>query len=179
MASGRAEILRSRQLLRDGNAIRGTRPMCPSRAALVRLSPINSSEFPHDDKLILMRARLAFQSRFRRRSQGTDPVKRVASALLELSSKAGLASAREKGIGELPHRVEAVAVSGMSLSTHTLEGPEPCRLLPTSPGPKRDSLQGRRARSGKVTEPPGRVIVGPSAVTTAVNSAGGVRFVST
>ncbi|EEZ77663.1 hypothetical protein HMPREF0972_01825 [Actinomyces sp. oral taxon 848 str. F0332] len=85
MASGRAEILRSRQLLRDGNAIRGTRPMCPSRAALVRLSPINSSEFPHDDKLILMRARLAFQPRFRRRSQGTDPVKRVASALPELS----------------------------------------------------------------------------------------------
>lgn len=97
MASGRAEILRSRQLLRDGNAIRGTRPMCPSRAALVHLSPINSSEFPHDNKLILMRARLAFQSRFRRRSQSTDPVKRVASALLELSSKAGLASARKKG----------------------------------------------------------------------------------
>ena len=137
MASGRAEILRSRQLLRDGNAIRGTRPICPSRAALVRLSPINSSEFPHDDKLILMRARLAFQSRFRRRSHGTDPVKRVASALLELSSKAGLASAREKRIGELLHRVEAVAVSGISLSIHASEVPEPCM----APARERESLQ--------------------------------------
>lgn len=60
---------------------------------------------------------------------GTDPVKRVASALLELSSKAGLASAREKRIGELLHRVEAVAVSGISLSIHASEGPEPYMAL--------------------------------------------------
>lgn len=60
---------------------------------------------------------------------GTDPVKRVASALLDLSETAGLATAREKGISDLLRRVEAVAVSGVSLSMRAEEGPEPYRAL--------------------------------------------------
>ena len=56
---------------------------------------------------------------------GTDPLKRVASALLDLSSAAGLAAAREKRIGDLLSRVETVAASGVSLSVRAQDGPEP------------------------------------------------------
>ena len=56
---------------------------------------------------------------------GTDPLKRVASALLDLSSAAGLAAAREKRIGDLLRRVETVAASGVSLSVRAQDGPEP------------------------------------------------------
>ena len=56
---------------------------------------------------------------------GTDPLKRVASALLDLSSAAGLAAAREKRIGDLLSRVETVAASGVSLSMRAQDGPEP------------------------------------------------------
>ena len=56
---------------------------------------------------------------------GTDSLKRVASALLDLSSAAGLAAAREKRIGDLLRRVETVAASGVSLSMRAQDGPEP------------------------------------------------------
>ena len=56
---------------------------------------------------------------------GTDPLKRVASALLDLSSAAGLAAAREQRIGDLLSRVETVAASGVSLSVRAQDGPEP------------------------------------------------------
>ena len=56
---------------------------------------------------------------------GTDPLKRVASALLDLSAAAGLAAAREKRIGDLLRRVETVAASGVSLSVRAQDGPEP------------------------------------------------------
>jgi len=60
---------------------------------------------------------------------GTDPIKRVASALLDLSSTAGLSSAREKRIGDLLRRVETVAASGISLSVRAQNGPEPYTAL--------------------------------------------------
>ena len=60
---------------------------------------------------------------------GTDPIKRVASALLDLSSTAGLSSAREKRIGDLLRRVETVAASGISLSVRAPDGPEPYTAL--------------------------------------------------
>ena len=56
---------------------------------------------------------------------GTDPLKRVASALLDLSSAAGLAAAREQRIGDILRRVETVAASGVSLSVRAQDGPEP------------------------------------------------------
>ena len=56
---------------------------------------------------------------------GTDSLKRVASALLDLSSAAGLAAAREQRIGDLLRRVETVAASGVSLSVRAQDGPEP------------------------------------------------------
>lgn len=62
-------------------------------------------------------------------SSGTDPIKRVASALLDLSSTAGLSSAREKRIGDLLRRVETVAASGISLSVRAQDGPEPYTAL--------------------------------------------------
>ena len=60
---------------------------------------------------------------------GTDPIRRVASALLDLSSTAGLSSAREKRIGDLLRRVETVAASGISLSVRAQDGPEPYTAL--------------------------------------------------
>ncbi len=56
---------------------------------------------------------------------GTDPLKRVASALLDLSAAAGLPAAREQRIGDLLRRVETVAASGVSLSMRAQDGPEP------------------------------------------------------
>lgn len=60
---------------------------------------------------------------------GTDPMKRVASALLDLSSAASLPSAREQRIGDLLRRVEMVAASGISLSVRAQDGPEPYTAL--------------------------------------------------
>ena len=60
---------------------------------------------------------------------GTDPLKRVASALLDLSAAAGLAAAREQRIGDLLRRVETVAASGVSLSMRAQDGPEPYTAL--------------------------------------------------
>lgn len=55
---------------------------------------------------------------------GTDPLRRVASALLDLAGTAGLAAAREKRIAGLLGRVESVAASGLSLSLRSSKEPE-------------------------------------------------------
>ncbi|HIX00489.1 MAG TPA: ATP-binding protein [Candidatus Nesterenkonia stercoripullorum] len=60
---------------------------------------------------------------------GTDPLKRVATALLDLAEKAGLASSREKRIRALLHRVETVAAAGVSLTLRQQPGPEPYTAL--------------------------------------------------
>ncbi|MGJ9373869.1 ATP-binding protein [Nesterenkonia sp. CF4.4] len=56
---------------------------------------------------------------------GTDPLKRVAAALLVLAEQAGLAASREKKIAQLLKRVEAVALAGASVSLRRASGPEP------------------------------------------------------
>lgn len=60
---------------------------------------------------------------------GTDPIKRVAEALLQLAGQAGLPMKTEKRLTELIGRVEAVAVSGVSLALRAGEGPEAYRSL--------------------------------------------------
>ena len=60
---------------------------------------------------------------------GSDPIKRVASALLTLADTAGLPAAREQRIGDLLRRVESVAASGISLSMRAQDGPEPYTAL--------------------------------------------------
>ena len=139
MAPRQAEILHSTQLLREGNATRGTRPMLPGRAALVRPSPINSSALPHGDKLAIgnsssgrfrsTRLSTPVPTTFPGHGSGQKSRLRTPRAV---SSIAGPASAREKRIGELLHRVEAVAVFGISFSIHASEVPEPCMASPAS-----------------------------------------------
>lgn len=60
---------------------------------------------------------------------GSDPVKRVASALLRLASDAGLPSARERRITDLLGRVESIAASGFGLTVRPHAGPEPYTAL--------------------------------------------------
>ncbi|WP_306233788.1 ATP-binding protein [Agrococcus beijingensis] len=60
---------------------------------------------------------------------GADPMKLVAAATLQLADSAGLASSRERRLKQLLQRVEAVAVSGASLSVRGSEGPEPHTAL--------------------------------------------------
>jgi len=60
---------------------------------------------------------------------GADPLKRVASALMDLAQQAGLPSAREKGIRDLLGRVETVAAVGVSLTLREQDGPEPYTTL--------------------------------------------------
>lgn len=60
---------------------------------------------------------------------GTDPMKRVAAALLTLAQTAGLAASREKKIAETLSRVEAISVAGTSVSLRQQEGPEPYTAL--------------------------------------------------
>lgn len=60
---------------------------------------------------------------------GADPLKLVASAILKLADEADLPSSREKRIAELLARVQAVAASGISLTLHKKEGPEPYTVL--------------------------------------------------
>ena len=56
---------------------------------------------------------------------GTDPLKKVISALLDLSAAAGLPAAQEKRIGDFLGRVETLSASGVSLSMRAQDGPEP------------------------------------------------------
>ena len=60
---------------------------------------------------------------------GADPLKLVAAAILGLADEAGLASSREQRIKDALSRVEAVAVSGMSLTMRQYPGPEPYAVL--------------------------------------------------
>lgn len=60
---------------------------------------------------------------------GSDPMKRVASALLRLASDAGLPSARERRITDLLGRVESIAASGFGLTVRPHAGPEPYTAL--------------------------------------------------
>lgn len=60
---------------------------------------------------------------------GTDPLKRLAAALLDLARGAGLPTARDRRIKALLERVETVAVSGVSLSLRGQDGPEPYTAL--------------------------------------------------
>lgn len=60
---------------------------------------------------------------------GTDPVKRLATALLQLADTADLAAAREQRIVDCLRRVESVSVSGVGLSLRAAEGPEPYTAL--------------------------------------------------
>ena len=60
---------------------------------------------------------------------GADPLKLVAGAVLKLATDAGLSSSREKRIGDAIARVQAVAVSGISLTLRGVDGPEPFTAL--------------------------------------------------
>lgn len=60
---------------------------------------------------------------------GTDPLKRVISALLDLSAAAGLPAAQEKRIGDFLGRVETLSASGVSLSMRAQDEPEPYVIL--------------------------------------------------
>lgn len=55
----------------------------------------------------------------------SDPIRRVASALLDLASTAGLSAPRERRIEDLLRRVQTVEASGISLSVRAQDGPEP------------------------------------------------------
>lgn len=59
-----------------------------------------------------------------------DPLKKVAEALLAVADTAGLTTAKDKRIGELLGRVEAVAAAGFSVSLRGgAPGPEPYTVL--------------------------------------------------
>lgn len=60
---------------------------------------------------------------------GADPLKLVAEAVLKLAADAGLSSSREKRIGDAIARVQAVAVSGISLTLRGSDGREPYAAL--------------------------------------------------
>ena len=56
---------------------------------------------------------------------GTDPLKKVISALLDLSAAAGLPAAQEKRIGDFLGRVEILSAFGVLLFMCAQDGPEP------------------------------------------------------
>lgn len=60
---------------------------------------------------------------------GADPIQRVATELLALAEAAGLAAASERRIARVLGRVEAVAVSGVSLKVRPQERPEAYKAL--------------------------------------------------
>lgn len=60
---------------------------------------------------------------------GADPLKVVADAMLKLADKAGLSTSREQRIKDALRSVQAVAVSGISLSLRQQDGPEPYTAL--------------------------------------------------
>ncbi len=64
-----------------------------------------------------------------RMPSGADPLKLVASAVLRLADKAGLAGSTRKGVLDLLARVEQVAVTGFSVAVRGAEGPEPSTAL--------------------------------------------------
>jgi hypothetical protein len=60
---------------------------------------------------------------------GADPLKLVADAILKLADQAGLTKAREQKIANALKRVQAVAISGISLTVRRQDGPEPYTAL--------------------------------------------------
>lgn len=62
---------------------------------------------------------------------GTDPIKRLATAVLELADKAGLAASREKRIAALIRRVQAISIAGYGVSMRDAgsDAPEPHVVL--------------------------------------------------
>lgn len=60
---------------------------------------------------------------------GADPLKLVAEAVLALAADAGLSTSREKRIGDAIARVQAVALSGVSLTLRGADGREPYAAL--------------------------------------------------
>lgn len=60
---------------------------------------------------------------------GADPLKAVASAILGLADRAGLAASREKHIRDMMGRVRQIAASGISLTIDRSEGAEPYAAL--------------------------------------------------
>ncbi|MCK0112478.1 ATP-binding protein [Ornithinimicrobium sp. F0845] len=58
-----------------------------------------------------------------------DPLKVIATAILELADNAGLSALRERRIKDALDRVQAVAASGISLTLRQQEGPEPYTVL--------------------------------------------------
>ena len=56
---------------------------------------------------------------------GTDPLKRLATEILGLADRAGLAASREARIGDLLRRVRSVAAGGVSVGLGAAEGEEP------------------------------------------------------
>lgn len=60
---------------------------------------------------------------------GADPLKLVAEAVLKIAADAGLSSSREKRIGDAIARVQAVAISGISLTLRGSDGREPYAAL--------------------------------------------------
>lgn len=61
----------------------------------------------------------------------TDPLKVVATAVLELADQAGLPASRDQRISDALNRVQSVAVSGVALSLRQEDGPEPHSALAT------------------------------------------------
>jgi hypothetical protein len=60
---------------------------------------------------------------------GTDPLKLIAAAILQLADDAGISTSREQRIKDALTRVQAVAASGISLTLRQQEGPEPFTVL--------------------------------------------------
>lgn len=60
---------------------------------------------------------------------GADPLKIVASAVLDLAATAGLGSRRDRRLAAMLRGVEAVAVAGVSLAVRDNAGPEPYAAL--------------------------------------------------
>lgn len=60
---------------------------------------------------------------------GADPLKAVATAILRLADKAGLAAARDRRIRDLLERVRSVEAYGIGLTLDRSEGPEPYTAL--------------------------------------------------
>lgn len=60
---------------------------------------------------------------------GADPLKLIAAAILKLAEQAGLPNAREARIASALKSVQAVALSGISLTVRQQDGPEPYTAL--------------------------------------------------
>lgn len=57
--------------------------------------------------------------------QGADPLKLLASALLDLAGRAGITAAREQRMKDLLDRVEQLSVAGWSIGLRSAPGPDP------------------------------------------------------